>query len=300
MGLSVHILTSGFLVTVVIFFVLTGYFFATAYSKIGQVLEQGDSKSNDLEKLDSTLNSVRVAYILAFIAAGLTLLLAVLYAGHETVIKPSEYWHLALYLITYVALVISVIYAFIALNKLYDVGISDRNGADAYLWAGVLTAVFAFIGLTATGSGRLGMNAVRSKARSRLEGVESKINEHLPAIRDRVEHVRATVDSHLPMAHAKIDEIHRSSVVPVSQSFAPSEVVRTEVTPSKVVRTEVIPSEVVRTEVFPSEVFRTEVRPEVVRTSSVLPQTYSSFIPQSVSIPTIPVSTISTPTLRRV
>ena len=283
MGLSVHILTSGFLVTVVVFFILTGYFFATAYSKMGQVLLQGDRKSNNLEKLDSALNSVKVAYILAFIAAGLTLLLALLYAGHETVINPSEYWHLALYLITYVALVISVIYAFIALNKLYDVGISDRNGADAYLWAGILTAIFAFIGLTATGSGRLGMNVVRSKARSRLEGVESKINEHLPAIRDRIENVNSTVETHLPMAHAKIDEIHRSSVVPVNEGFGQSQGFGQ--------------SEMVRS---PSEVIRTEVYPEVIRSQTVLPQSYASFTPRNVSIPTIPVSTISTPTLRRI
>lgn len=277
MGLSVHILTSGFLVTVVIFFVLTGYFFASAHSKLCQVLEQGDSQNNDLDKVESTINSVRIAYILAFIAAGLTLLLAILYAGHETVIKPSEYWHMALYLITYALLVISVIYAFIALNKLYDVNIHERNGADAYLWAGLLMSIFAFIGLTATGSGRLGMNAVRSKTRERLEGVESKINEHLPAIRDRVEHVKSSVDTHLHMTHAKVDDLR--------QAHMPTEVLRSEVVPAEVVRTQVTPAEVVRTEVTPREILRTE---------TLIPQsTYSG----SVAIPTIPVST---PTLRRV
>src|SRR5665648_291265 len=95
MGLSVNILTSGFLVTVIIFFLLMGILFYSAYSKMGQVLLSGDSKNNNLEQLDSALNSIKVAYILAFISAGLTVLLAVLYAGHETVINPSEYWHLA-------------------------------------------------------------------------------------------------------------------------------------------------------------------------------------------------------------
>ena len=291
MGLSVHILTSGFLVTVVVFFVLTGYFFVTAYSKMGQVLEQGDSKNNDLEKLDSALNSVKVAYVLAFIAAGLTLLLAVLYAGHETVINPSEYWHMALYLITYALLVISVIYAFVALNKLYDVSISDRNGADAYLWAGLLMSIFAFIGLTATGSGRLGMNAVRGKARARLEGVESKINEHLPAIRDKVEHVKSTVETHLPMAHAKIDELRQSHMYH-------NEVVRSEVVPAEFVRTQYTPAEVVRTQVTPAELVRTEVTPrEILRTETLLPQSMTAYGQRSMQIPTIPVST---PTLRRV
>jgi hypothetical protein len=212
MGLSVNILTSGFLVTVVIFFLLMGILFYSAYAKIGQVLLENDSSKNDLERLDSCLNSVKVAYILAFIGAGLALLLALLYAGHETVVTPSEYWHLALYLITYALLIISVIYAFIALNKLYDTRITQRNGADAYLWAGLLMSIFAFVGLTATGSGRLGMNIVRSGARSRLEAAESKINEHLPAIRGHVEETRANIEAHLPAVRSKVDQIHSNVV----------------------------------------------------------------------------------------
>jgi hypothetical protein len=244
MGLTVNILTSGFLVTVIIFFVLTGILFFSAYSKVGQVLEAGDSKNNDLTKLDSVLNSIKVAYILAFIAAALTFVLAILYAGHETVITPSEYWHLAIYLITYVLLVISVIYAYIALNKLYDIGITQRNGADAYIWAGLLMSIFAFVGLTATGTGRLGMNIVRTDTRKRIEKVEGSINTHLPAIRNQVEtHLSAIhdkvdthlpaiqdkvdnlpaiqnqIDTHLPTVRAKVDQLHESAFPSKYQSF---------------------------------------------------------------------------------
>jgi hypothetical protein len=219
MGLTVNILTSGFLVTVIIFFVLIGILFYSAWAKMGQVLEEGDSENNDLELLDSALNSVRVAYILAFIAAALTFILAILYAGHETVIKPSEYIHMVIYLATYVLLIISIIYAYIALGKLYDVKIKQRNGADAFIWAGLLMSIFAFIGLTATSTGRLGMNIVRSKTEDRVASVESKINEHLPAIRGQVDkhlnsihsQVEATkeqVDRHLPTVRNKVDELH--------------------------------------------------------------------------------------------
>ena len=213
MGLRItaNILTSGFLVTVIIFFVLMGYLFFAASEKMGQVLLSGDSKGNDLEQLESAYNSIKVAYILAFISAGLTLLLAILYAGHETVISPSEYWHLALYLITYILLIISVIYAFIALNKLYDIRISTRNGADAYIWAGLSLAVFAFVGLTATGSGRIGMNVVRSETQKRVDKVESNINEHLPAI-------RSSVESHLPVVRQKVDQLHQAAQDVVSQA----------------------------------------------------------------------------------
>ena len=133
LNLSVNILTSGFLVTVIIFFVLMGILFVSASSKMGEVLLAGDSKNNDLEQLDSAFKSIKVAYILAFIAAALTLLLAILYAGHETVISPSEYWHTAIYLITYVLLIVSVVYGYLALVKLYDVRIKYRNGSVSYI-----------------------------------------------------------------------------------------------------------------------------------------------------------------------
>ena len=206
MGLRVtaNILTSGFLVTVIIFFVLMGYLFFAASEKMGQVLLSGDRRENDLEQLESAYNSIKVAYILAFISAGITLLLAILYAGHETVISPSEYWHLALYLITYILLIISIIYAFIALNKLYDIRINTRNGADAYIWAGLLMSIFAFVGLTATGSGRIGMNVVRSETQARVNKVEANINEHLPAI-------RSSVESHLPVVRDKVDQLHQAA-----------------------------------------------------------------------------------------
>ena len=218
LNLSVNVLTSGFLVTVIVFLVLMGILFVSASSKMGEVLLEGDTKSNDLELLDSAFKAIKVAYILAFIAAAVSVLLAVLYAGHETVINPSEYWHAALFLITFILWIVSFVYAYIALDKLYDIRIRDRNGADAYIWAGLLMAMFAFIGLTATGSGRLGMNIARSGAVDRLSKVEANINEHLPSIRSQVDShlpaIRSQVESHLPVVRSKVDELHSATVAP--------------------------------------------------------------------------------------
>lgn len=212
MGLSVNILTSGFLVTVLVFFALMGYLFNMSYSKLKQVLEHGDQKTNNREQVESALSSIRIAYILAYIAAGMALLLAVLYAGHETVFSPSEYWHLGLYVITYALMIIAVIYAFMALSKMYDTRIGNRNGADAYIWGGLLMAIFGFIGLTATGSGRIGMNAVRGGVKDRIEQAEQTVNEHLPAIREHAESIRNAVESDLPNIKAKVDQVHSSVV----------------------------------------------------------------------------------------
>ena len=53
LNLSVNILTSTFLVTVLAFFLITGILFFYAYVKVGQILEQGNSRTNDLETLNS-------------------------------------------------------------------------------------------------------------------------------------------------------------------------------------------------------------------------------------------------------
>lgn len=206
LNLSLNILTSGFLITCVIFFLITGILFWYAYVKIGQILQQGNSKTNDLATLNSALGNLKTAYILAFIASAATLILALLYAGHETVVAPSEYFHLIIYLIAYGLLIISVIYAFLGLNKINTVGVTFKNGADGYIWAGLLMSIFAFIGLTATGSGRLGMNIVRSSTSQRLKNVEEKVNNQLPRLHD-------TVSTLLPQVHSKVSDIHANTVM---------------------------------------------------------------------------------------
>ncbi len=211
MGLSVNILTSGFLVTVFVFLLLMGILFYSAYTKVGAVLLENDSTRNDLTQLDSVLNTLKWAYISAFIAAGLGLILAVLYAGHETAFSPSEYWHLGLYVLTVIVWLVSVIAAYMALNRLYNTRISERNGADAYIWAGLLMSIFAFTGLITTGAGRIGMNAVRSTARNRVEAAENKIHTHLPAIHEHVAATHANIEAHLPSMHQKVADIHQAS-----------------------------------------------------------------------------------------
>lgn len=217
MGITVNILTSGFLVSCSVFLLMMGLLFYFAYTKIGAVFLENNSE-NDPTLLGSALNYIRIAYILAFIAFAVTLLLALLYAGHELVFMPSEWFHLVLYLVVYALLIISVVYAFLALNKIYDLRIQQRNGSTSYIWAGLLMAIFAFVGLTATGSGRLGMNVVRTRTQNRIQAAESKINEHLPAIRSHVEHTRANVEHTLSnvletravtqMTHDKVDNLH--------------------------------------------------------------------------------------------
>lgn len=193
LNLSVNILTAGFLTTVIIFFVIMAVLLLTAYNKAVEVLERGDARNNNLSQLEAAAKDLKIAYTLAFIASALTLILAVLYAGHETVWAPSEWIHGVIYFLTYALLVIAAIYAFLALNKLNTVGITNKNGSDSYIWAALLMAIFAFVGLTATGSGRIGMGVARGQATRRLRAAEYNVNEHLPVVRQKTDEVHASV-----------------------------------------------------------------------------------------------------------
>ncbi len=213
LNLSVNILTSGFLVTVVVFLVLMGVLFYMASLKMGDILLTGianpvaaAANPANLAIVNNALGAAKIALILAFVAAGLSVLLALLYAGHELLFSLSEYFHLVLYLIIYVLLVISVVYASIALYRLYNLSVPNRNGADSFIWAGLLMAIFAFVGLTATGSGRLGMNVARDMTRKRLERAEESIHTYLPAIHEDTQTI--------PLVHAKVHNVHKSVVVP--------------------------------------------------------------------------------------
>ena len=224
MGSALSILTSGFLVTVVIFLLLMGVLFWSAYTKVGGILLDNDPR-NDVTDLSSALNDLKVAYIAAFIAAALALILTVLYAGHETVINPSEYIHLGIFVLVYIAWIVSVVYAAIALNKIYNTRITQRNGADAYIWAGMLLAIFAFVALTSSSAGRIGYNVVRGRTRERVEAAEHRIHTQLPAIHDAVVNTHNVVVSHLPEVRAKVADLHVANGLsaPLEQQYVVSQ-----------------------------------------------------------------------------
>ena len=197
---GLHSVTSGFLVTVLVFFVIAGILFLAANNKIDDVIDAGDTKRNNPDKLKTAFNHSRTAYILIFIAAGLALLLSVLYAGQERVWTIHQGWHAFLYLVTYALLVIAAIYAFMAINELNHLDITDKNGADTYLWVGLLMCLMGFIGLTGTGAGQIGMSGVRERLTNRVNVVESNVNEHLPAVRAKVEEIHRATTQRMPVS----------------------------------------------------------------------------------------------------
>lgn len=174
MGLNVgmNALTSGGLGLSTVLFVVMGILLVNASRKVAELPEF--ESSSELKKANSDL---KTAYALIFIAAGITLLLAIAYGGHEVAWCPSEWIHSLLFFLLMVALVIGIIYAYIALNDLYHPEIENTNGSTAYIWASLLIGAIAFMVTAAVGSGRIGYNAARGDVKKRVHHAEDKLHE---------------------------------------------------------------------------------------------------------------------------
>jgi hypothetical protein len=173
MGLNIGLnsVTSGGLFITALFLVIMGVLLVSADNKIRNIPEFTQSS-----QLMDAHNRIQTAYILTFVAAGVILLLAVLYAGHETWWSPSEYIHGIFLLIALALIVISAIYAYMVLNDLYTPELDDTNGSTSYLWASLLFAVISFLMTFAIGGTRTGYNMVRSDVEDRFTDIEHKIH----------------------------------------------------------------------------------------------------------------------------
>ena len=171
-NVGVNAITSGGLGLATVLLVVTGILLVTAQKKVGELPEF--ESSSVLRKASGDL---RTAYILLFIAAGITLILGIAYAGHEVAWCPSEWIHGFIYLLLVAALIIGVIYAYIALNDIYSPDLDNDNGASAFVWASLIVGTITFMVVIATASGRVGYNAARNDVQHRVRHAEAKIHE---------------------------------------------------------------------------------------------------------------------------
>lgn len=151
---------------------------------MGVLLVSADNKVKEIPVFDESkglqdlASSLRVAYILIFIAALGAFILSIAYAGHDSVWTASEWIHGAIYLVTFVLLIIGTIYTYLALNGINNPELEGmKNGVTGYLWAALLMGLFSSIGLIATGSGRAGYNAIRSESTQRIADMECRVKE---------------------------------------------------------------------------------------------------------------------------
>ena len=235
MGLNVGVnaLTSGGLILAVVLLVVTGILLVSASRKVTDI-DGFDSSS----KLQKTYNNLRTAYGLIFIAAVITLILAIAYGGHETAWCPSEWIHGVIYVLLVAAVIIGVIYAYVALNDLYDPDFQNLNGASSFIWAALIIGTLTFMLVIATASGRVGYNVARNGASNRVRHAERKIHE-------MHSHVTGKANDYVE-PHDPCCEPEKPSCVPAGMMLVPvSQVQQTVSQPTVTVHTTPVNSSVV-------------------------------------------------------
>lgn len=229
LNIGVNALTSGGLSIAVVLLVVTGILLVSASQKVSQMDEFGSSS-----QLQKAFNNLRTAYWLMFIAAVITLVLAIAYGGHETAWCPSEWIHGIIYVLLVAAVIIGVIYAYVALNDLYDPDFHNLNGASSFIWAALIIGTLTFILVISTASGRVGYNVARGSATHRIRHAERKLHEMHSHVtgkpNDYVEPVDHCCEPEQPACPMKVPAgmmlVHANPVV--QQSVVPQVTVRTQ------------------------------------------------------------------------
>ena len=114
-------------------------------------------------KLQSAKNYLVAAYILGYIAAGISTVLAILYFGHVTWGIGTEIPHAILYVLLFILIVVAAVFGFIALNDINKLNLADAKGAHNWIWAAEISALVAAIVLIISGAWRAQYNISKPK-----------------------------------------------------------------------------------------------------------------------------------------
>lgn len=145
-----HKYTGALLILFALLILLGGILLTISQSKIMNIDEYKSGNS----KLNSAKNNVLTAYILAYIAAGMGLVLAILYFGHVTWGIKSEIPHLLLFIILFGLVVTSGIFSFVALSNISGSNAQDKKGSEGWIWAALIAGLVSIIVLIVSGAWR--------------------------------------------------------------------------------------------------------------------------------------------------
>jgi len=123
-----HIGVASILLVAAAFSLVMGILLSISQSRV-----RGSSDFETNDKLQSAESWIITAYVLAYIAAGITIVLSILYFGHVTWGINNEWPHLVVYIILFILIVLSGIFGFIALSDL-DYSNANKESADAWIW----------------------------------------------------------------------------------------------------------------------------------------------------------------------
>ena len=145
-----HKYTGMLLILFALLILLGAIMFTIAQSKIMTISEYKTGNS----KLNSAKNNIMIAYILGYVAAGMALVLAILYFGHVTWGINSEIPHLIMFILLFGLVIVSGVFAFISLSNISSSNTTDNKGAPGWIWAGLISGLVALIVLIISGAWR--------------------------------------------------------------------------------------------------------------------------------------------------
>ena len=145
-----HKYTGILLIVFALLILLGAIFFTVAQTKVTSTDEYKAGNT----KLNNAKNNLLVAYILGYIAAGMSIVLAILYFGHVAWGIKSEIPHLILFILLFLLVIVSGIFGFIALSNINDSTINDKKGSENWIWASLVAGLIGVIVLIISGAWR--------------------------------------------------------------------------------------------------------------------------------------------------
>lgn len=146
-----HSYTGILLIIFAIAILLSAIFFTVAQVR---VTETNEYKAGTNTKIQGAKNNLLAAYILGYIAAGISIVLAILYFGHVAWGIKSEVPHAILFILLFLLVVVSGILGFVALSDIDNAKVTDNKGAPGWIWAAEIAALVGLIFLIISGAWR--------------------------------------------------------------------------------------------------------------------------------------------------
>lgn len=150
---------TGILLLIFALLILLGAIFFTI-SQV-RVLNTEEYKDGN-DKLQTAKNNLLVAYILGYVAAGISIVVSILYFGHVTWGIKSEIPHAVLFILLFLLVIVSGIFGFVALNNIDNSGSSDTKGSTGWIWAAEVAGLVAIILLIISGAWRAQYNSTKT------------------------------------------------------------------------------------------------------------------------------------------
>lgn len=145
-----HRWTGLLLIIFAILTILAAVFLTVAYGRIYTIPEYKAGSS----KLNNARSALLVAFILGYVAAGIGIILAILYFGHVAWGINSELPHLFVFILLFACIIISAIFAFVALSNISNSGAQNKAGSEGWIWGALIAYLIALIVLIISGAWR--------------------------------------------------------------------------------------------------------------------------------------------------